>query len=69
VAGSLVPVSVAKERLEPQGRRAGGPRLSPEGGILRRPVSVDLTDEFQAALDAVSEADPRRGGGEAAPDD
>lgn len=70
--GRLVPMSVGEELLEQrrQRRRAGDPRLSPEGReILRRLVSGDLTGEFQAALDAVSEADPLLGGGEADPDD
>lgn len=47
-----------------QRRRAGDPRVSPEGReILRRLVSGDLIGEFQAALDAVSDADPILGGG------
>jgi hypothetical protein len=64
-------MSVGEELLEErrQRRRAGDPRLSPEGReILRRLVSGDLTGEFQAALDAVSEADPLLGG-ESDPDD
>jgi hypothetical protein len=64
-------MSVGEELLEQrrQRRRAGDPRLSPEGReILRRLVSGDLTGEFQAALDAVSEADPLLGG-ETDPDD
>jgi hypothetical protein len=44
-------------------RRAGDPRLSPEGReILIRLFSGDLRDEFQAALDEVSDADPLVGG-------
>ena len=40
-------------------RRAGDPRLSPEGReLFRRMTTGDLTGEFQAALDAVSAADP-----------
>ena len=69
--GRLGPMSVGEELLEQRRRRrrAGDPRLSPEGReILRRLVSGDLTSEFQTALDAVSEADPLLGGGEADPD-
>lgn len=64
--GRLVAMSVGEELLEQrrQRRRAGDPRLSPEGReILRRLVSGDLTGEFQAALDAVNVADPLLGGG------
>ena len=44
-------------------RRAGDPRLSPEGReLFRRMTTGDLTGEFQAALDAVSAADPLLGG-------
>jgi hypothetical protein len=40
-------------------RRAGDPRITPEGReLLRRLTDGDLRDEFQAALDAVSESDP-----------
>lgn len=53
---------LVQERV--QRRRAGDPRVSPEGReILRRLVSGDLIGEFQAALDAVSDADPILGGG------
>ncbi len=68
--GKLVVMSVGEELLEQrrQRRRAGDPRLSPEGReILRRLVSGDLAAEFQAALDAVSEADPLLGADEADP--
>jgi hypothetical protein len=45
-------------------RRAGDPRLSPEAReLLRRLTTGDLVEEFQAALDAVSDADPLLGGG------
>ena len=43
-------------------RRAGDPRLSPEGReILRRITSGDLADEFADALASVSEPDPSLG--------
>ena len=45
----------------------GDPRITPEGREIRlRLVSVsgDLVEEFQAALDAVSAADPLLGGGD-----
>ncbi len=54
-------MSIGEELLEErrQRRRAGDPRLSPEGReILRRFVSGDLVAEFQGALDAISDADP-----------
>lgn len=45
-------------------RRAGDPRVTPEGrAILLRLVEGDLMGEFQAALDAVSAEDPMVGGG------
>lgn len=48
-------------------RRAGDPRLSPGGReVFRRMTTGDLADELQAALDAISAADPLLGGG---PDD
>ncbi len=51
----------------------GGPVIPaspPEGReILRRLTNGDLQGQFQAALDAVSEADPLLGDGEADPDD
>jgi len=40
-------------------RRAGDPRITPEGReLLRRLTDGDLKEEFQAALDAVSDSDP-----------
>lgn len=40
-------------------RREGDPRLTAEDRVLlRRLTDGDLRDEFQAALDAVSESDP-----------
>lgn len=62
----MVAMSIGEELLEERRRRrrAGDPRLTPEDReILRRLVSGDLMDEFQAALDAVSDADPLLGGG------
>jgi hypothetical protein len=44
-------------------RRAGDPRITPEGReILLRLTTGDLMDDFQAALDADVEADPVLGG-------
>lgn len=49
-------------------RRAGDPRITPEGReILLRLTTGDLMDDFQAALDADLEADPALGGHD--PDD
>jgi len=44
-------------------RRAGDPRLTPKDRELLGRLVTDLADEFQAALDAVSAADPHLGGG------
>jgi hypothetical protein len=45
-------------------RRAGDPRLTEaDREYARRLTTGDLVDEFQAALDAVSAADPLLGGG------
>ena len=43
-------------------RRAGDPRLSPKDRELLGRLVCDLAGEFQAALDAVSAADPLLGG-------
>jgi len=52
-----------------QRRRAGDPRITPEGReILRRMTHGDLADEFQAALDADLRADPLLGGAVDDPD-
>ena len=62
-------VSVGEELLEERRRRrrAGDPRITPEGrAILARLVDGDLVEQFQAELDAQSAADPLLGGG---PDD
>jgi hypothetical protein len=54
-------VDVSEERR--RRRRAGDPRLSDAGKeVLARITTGDLADEFQAALDADSEADPILGG-------
>lgn len=58
-------MSIGDELLNERRRRrkAGDPRITPEGReILLRLVDGDLVDEFQAELDAVSEADPLIGG-------
>ena len=65
-------VSVGEELLEERRRRrrAGDPRLSDaDRELLRRLTTGDLVDEFQAALDAVSAADPLIGGGETGNDE
>jgi hypothetical protein len=65
--GTMVAMSIGEELLEERRRRrrAGDPRITPEGReILLRLVSGDLVEEFQAALDAVSAADPLLGGGD-----
>ena len=57
-------MTIGEELLEER-RRAGDPRITPEGReILLRLVSGDLVGEFQDALDAVSAADPLLGGGD-----
>ena len=58
-------MSIGEDLLEERRRRrrAGDPRITPEGReILLRLVFGDLVEEFQAALDAVSAADPLLGG-------
>jgi molybdenum-dependent DNA-binding transcriptional regulator ModE len=62
----MVEMSFGEELLEQRRRRrrAGDPRLSDEGKeLFRRMTTGDLMDEFQATLDAVSDADPLVGGG------
>jgi|HubBroStandDraft_1064217.scaffolds.fasta_scaffold08125_2 hypothetical protein len=62
-------VSIGEDLLEERRRRrrAGDPRLTDaDRELLRRLTTGDLVEEFQAALDAVSAADPLLGGG---PDD
>lgn len=58
-------VTIGEEILEERRRRrrAGDPRITPEGReILRRMTQGDLMDEFQAALDADLVDDPLLGG-------
>ena len=60
-------VTIGEELLEQRRRRrrGGDPRLSEAGReFLGRLVDGDLKDEFQAALDEVSAADPLLGGTE-----
>jgi hypothetical protein len=57
-------MTIGEELLEErrQRRRAGDPRLSPEGReLFRRMTTGDLVEDFQAALDADLEADPLLG--------
>jgi hypothetical protein len=68
----MVGMSIGEELVEERRRRrrAGDPRLTPaDRELLGRLVSGDLMDEFQAALDAVSAADPLLGGGDTDNDD
>lgn len=61
----MEPVTIGEELLEERRRRrrAGDPRITPEGReILLRLTAEDLMDEFQAALDADLAADPLLGG-------
>jgi hypothetical protein len=65
LAGHNGPVSIGEELIEERRRRrrAGDPRLSPEGrALFLRMASGDLMDEFQAALDADLANDPLLGG-------
>jgi len=60
-------MSVGEELLEARRRRrrAGDPRITPEGReALLRLVTGDLMDEFQAGLNADSAADPALSGGD-----
>ena len=62
----MVVMSIGEELIEERRRRrrAGDPRLTDaDRELLRRLVDGDLAHEFQAALDAVSAADPLLGGG------
>ena len=62
-------MTIGEELLEERRRRrrAGDPRLSPEGrALFRRMTTGDLVDEFQEALDADLAADPLLGGHDAA---
>lgn len=65
--GRLETMSVGEELLEERRRRrrAGDPRLSDaDREFLGRLTDGDLVEDFQAALDAVSAADPLIGGSE-----
>ena len=59
-------MSIGEELLEERRRRrrAGDPRFTEADREYARPLTTgDLVGEFQAALDAVSAADPLLGGG------
>lgn len=60
----MEPVTSGEELLEERRRRrAGDPRITPEGrALLLRMTTGDLVEEFQAALDADVAADPLLGG-------
>lgn len=61
----MEPVTIGEELLEERRRRrrAGDPRITPEGReLLLRMTTGDLMDEFQAALDADLAADPALSG-------
>jgi len=63
--GIMVVMSVGEDLVEERRcrRRSGDPRLTEaDREILGRLVDGDLVGEFQAALDAVSAADPLIGG-------
>ncbi|MBI2708699.1 MAG: hypothetical protein HYX34_03270 [Actinobacteria bacterium] len=65
-------MTIGEEPLEERRRRrrAGDPRITPEGReLLLRMTAGDLMDEFQAALDADAAADPALGGGHDTDDD
>jgi len=58
------PTSIGEELLEGRRRRTGEPPITPEGrAILRRLLTGDLIDEFQSALDAVTEGPVARRAG------
>lgn len=64
-SGTMEVMAIGEELLEERRRRrrAGDPRLSPEGkALFRRMTTGDLVDEFQEALDADLAADPLLGG-------
>lgn len=61
----MAAMSIGEELIEERRRRrrAGDPRLTDEDrAILVRLVKGDLADDFQAALDSVSDNDPLLGG-------
>lgn len=66
----MVAVTIGEELLEERRRRrrAGDPRITPEGRqVLLRLTTGDLMEDFQEALDADLDADPLLGGHD--PDD
>ncbi len=70
--GILVDVSIGEKLVAEhrRRRRAGDARLTDEDrALLRRVTTGDLVGEFQAGLDAVSDADPLLGGGGTGDDD
>jgi hypothetical protein len=62
----MVNVSVGEELLEERRRRrrrAGDPRLTEaDREFLDRLIDGDLAEQFEAALDTVSDSDPLLGG-------
>lgn len=63
--GRLEVVSFGDDLFEERRRRrrAGDPRITPEGKrVLLRMVAGDLMGEFQAELDRISAGDPDLGG-------
>ena len=67
--GRMEAMSIGEELLEERRRRrrAGDPRLSPQGReLFRRMTTGDLAGEFQAALDEDASADPLLGGDDTA---
>lgn len=68
LGGTMDRVTTGEDLLEERRRRrrAGDPRITPEGReILLRLTTGDLMDDFQAPLDADVEADPVLGGHDA----
>jgi hypothetical protein len=69
--GKLLGMSIGEELLEERRRRrrAGDPRFTEaDREFARRLTTGDLVVEFQAALDAVSAADPLLGDGHSSAD-
>jgi hypothetical protein len=70
--GRMVEVGIGEDLVAERRRRrrAGDPRLADaDREFLGRLVDGDLSEEFQAALDAVSAADPLLSGGSARDED
>lgn len=62
-------MSIGEELLEDRRRRAGDPRFTEaDREFARRLTTGDLVEEFQAALDAVGDADPLLGDGDSSAD-